>query len=375
MLIAGLAASVHCVFMCGTLVLTYALKGTEGEPSLVRRLVPNVAYQGAKLGSYMAVGLLLGAIGAAVGLGGTRGYVSIAAGLFMVLLGLQMTDRFPWLRRLSLKPPRLLVDGIRANRRKAASEAIAGGVRLGTPVTFGLLTGLMPCGPLQAAQLFAAGTGSALGGMVAMLGFGLGTMPLMLGFGAVSSMLGDVVKRRMRTAAAIVVVVLGIGMANRGAMVLGSPVTMASVQSAAIGAVAPEARFATGADGVVEIPLVIRETQYHPATLKLPVERPVRLVVDRQEDVACSAQLAIPQLGVLADLKPNATTVVDVPAAKAGRYTLTCGMGMMSGAIDVGGAPAGAAWQLALAGLVVAGFAYALLAPRRRRPEPGDARG
>ena len=54
MFVAGLATSVHCVFMCGTLVLTYAIKGTEGESSLVRRLVPNLAYQGAKIVSYMA---------------------------------------------------------------------------------------------------------------------------------------------------------------------------------------------------------------------------------------------------------------------------------------------------------------------------------
>jgi hypothetical protein len=45
---------------------------------------------------------------------------------------------------------------------------------------------------------------------------------------------------------------------------------------------------------------------------------------------------------VLQDLAPNAVTVVDVPAAEAGSYTLTCGMGMMYGSIAVGAAAASA---------------------------------
>lgn len=372
MFVAGLATSVHCVFMCGTLVLTYAIKGTEGESSLVRRLVPNLAYQGAKIVSYMAVGLALGMVGAALGLAGVRGYVTVFAGVFMILLGLNMTGRFPLLRRLTLRPSKFLVDRLGANRARAKAEASAGGVSVVTPITFGLLTGLMPCGPLQAAQLFAAGTGTPLGGMVAMLGFGLGTAPLMLGFGMVSGMLGDVVKRRMQVVAAVIVVVLGLVMLNRGAMILGSPVTFESIRTAAVGGAGPDSRFARGADGVVEISLTIRDTQYRPSTLALPAGQRIRLVVDRQEDVGCSAQLAIPQLGVLANLKPNGTTVVDVPAAKPGRYTLTCGMGMMSGTIEVGGG-SGNLTVLLLAGAAAAGLGYLLLWPRSRPAAPAKA--
>ena len=59
----GLGTSLHCVSMCGPLVLTYALKGAEDGP-WYSKITPNVAYQGAKLVSYMLVGLLLGAVGA-----------------------------------------------------------------------------------------------------------------------------------------------------------------------------------------------------------------------------------------------------------------------------------------------------------------------
>lgn len=58
----GLGTSLHCVSMCGPLVLTYAVKGEEEGP-WYKKLTPNVAYQLAKVVSYMLVGLLLGAIG------------------------------------------------------------------------------------------------------------------------------------------------------------------------------------------------------------------------------------------------------------------------------------------------------------------------
>jgi hypothetical protein len=145
---------------------------------------------------------------------------------------------------------------------------------------------------------------------------------------------------------AVVVMVFGLVFINRGLMLVGSPVTAQSVRQAVLGGpVTPASttEYKTGTDGAVEVPLTIRNTQFVPAQLSIPADKPVRLIVDRQEDNACSDQLAIPQLGILQDLKPFGTTVVDVPATASGGYTLTCGMGMMSGKLLVGAAAAGAA--------------------------------
>ena len=222
----------------------------------------------------------------------------------------------------------------------------------------------MPCAPLIAAELAAAGSGSVASGGIAMLAFGLGTAPLMLAFGTASSLLGRTLRDRVMVVLAVVVILFGVVYLDRAAMRLGSPVTLASGWQALVGAPQtggqPAAAYTTAADGVVEVPLTIRDTQFVPQTVQIPADKPVRLVVDRQEGNACSDQLAIPQLGVLADLKPNATTTVDVPAAKAGTYTLTCGMGMMSGQLNVGAGGASAAnspWLWALVALLAAGGA------------------
>jgi sulfite exporter TauE/SafE len=350
----GLVTSVHCVAMCGPLVLTYAVRCDDESLGIGRRMLPHLAYQSAKVLSYVAIGAILGAIGSVLNLGPIRGWVAVGAGVFMVLLGLAMTGLFPSLKRLQLRPPKALQKALVRTRRQAQGEVSRQGhVSVATPITFGLLTGLMPCAPLQGAQLTAAATGSALTGATTMLAFGLGTVPLMLGFGTVSGYLGAKVKRRMYAIGAIVIIVMGLIVLDRGATLVGSPVTSQTLLAQYTGTSAPPAAFKTGPDGVVEIPVAIVDTQYVPNVLKLPADRPVRLLVDRKESVACSNQIAVPQLGVLADLKPDAVTKVDIPPARAGSYTLTCGMGMMQGRLDVGaaGVTAGPNWLLIAATL------------------------
>jgi len=341
MLGVGLVTSIHCVAMCGPLVLTYAVKGADGG-SFAKRMFPHFAYQSAKILSYMLVGLLLGSLGSLFDIGGLRGWVTVFAGAFMVVLGVQMTGKVPALKRLAIKPPKVFVKTLSSLRKKAVADEASGHVSIATPITFGLLTGLMPCGPLMTAQVAAAGTGSAVNGALAMLGFGLGTAPLMLGFGAVSGALTVTFKRRMMFVAAILVALLGLVMLNRGLNLVGSPVTAQTIQYSIAGTPSvesPTTEYVTAADGVVEIPLVIENTRFVPRVVSIPADTPVRLVVDRREAGACSDQIALPQLGVLQDLAPNATTVVELPATKAGTYTLTCGMGMMDGLLQVGTEP------------------------------------
>jgi sulfite exporter TauE/SafE/plastocyanin domain-containing protein len=344
MFVLGLVTSVHCISMCGPMVITYAVNGEEQGP-WYRRIVPNAAYQGAKITSYVVVGLVLGAIGSALGLDSARPYVMLAAGALMIVVGLGMTGRFPWAARLTPRPPKFLASALASVRRKSRTDADAGESALATPITFGLLTGLMPCAPLIAAELAAAGTGSAISGGVAMLAFGIGTAPLMLAFGTASGLLRPDFRRRMTSVLALVVVLLGVVYLDRAATRLGSPISLSAARQSIFGPAAGSAAitsYTTGADGVVEVPLAIRNTQFVPATLQIPADKSVRLVVDRQEDNPCSDQLAIPQLGVTVDLKPNGVTTVDLPAAKAGEYTLTCGMGMMSGRISAVTASSGA---------------------------------
>ncbi len=378
MLALGLVTSLHCVSMCGPMVVGYALKGTE-DKSLAHKLIPNLAYQMAKITSYIFVGLLLGTIGSAFNLDALRPYVMLVAGAFMIIIGLGMTGRFPWAARLTPAPPKFLITALSRTRRKANENAKEGHNSLATPITLGLLTGFFPCAPLMSAQLTAAASGSALNGALVMFAFGLGTAPLMLGFGTASSLLPARLKERVMLLLAVVVMVFGLVYINRAAMLLGSPITANSIRQTVLGnggSTQPAStEYPRGADGVVEIPLAIVNTTFVPQNISIPADEPVRLIVDRQEDNACSDQLAVPQMNVLVDLAAFDTTVVELPAAKAGTYTLTCGMGMMSGSISVGGAGASGPSILPIAivvlGLGGAGAVWYVRTKRAPAPATG----
>jgi hypothetical protein len=301
-------------------------------------------------------------------------------------MGLGMTGKVPWAAKLTPRPPKFLMQALQRTRRKANADAEAGESSLATPVTFGLLTGLMPCAPLMAAELAAAATGNVLYGGLAMFAFGLGTSPLMLAFGTASSLLPANLKKRLMSVLAIVVIVFGGVYLNRAAMRLGSPITFDTVKNYALGTspttVASAASYKTGADGVVEVPLTIANTKFEPAALQIPADKPVRLIVNRKEDNACSAQLSLPQLGVTQNLKANGITTVDIPAHAAGQFTLTCGMGMMSGALTIGtpavatsGGSSPMPWLLLTIGSVGAALWLARrpVAGRQTSPAPAPA--
>lgn len=362
MLLSGLLTSFHCVMMCGNMVLSYAVKGNEDGP-LVKRMVPHFAYHGAKIVSYTVVGLLLGSIGTFISQG-ARSWVSVIAGVYMVLLGLQMTGKFPQLNRIQPKPPAFIMNGLMKLRRKANKDAAEGESTLATPISFGLMTGFMPCGPLIAAQVAAAGSGNTLAGGLGMLGFGLGTAPLMLGYGVVASYLGTRFKKYMNVMAAIVIVVLGLVMMNRGATALGFPVNFNVVKQYVVGGsvAVDESKFTTGADGVVEVPFTVDGFEYSPTPLAIPADKPVRLIVDRKDANLCSDELWIPNLGIQQKLTPNGQTIIELPATKSGNYQITCQMGMLSGTLQVGNGAARSSskmpFALAVLALLIAAGVY-----------------
>jgi len=373
----GLGTSLHCVSMCGPLVLTYAIKGEEDGP-WYRKLTPNVAYQGAKVVSYMLVGLLLGAVGAFFDLNAIRPYVYYVAGVFMIVLGLGMTGRFPWAARLTPRPPKWLMNALLKLRRKSVADAQEGHSTLATPITFGLMTGLLPCGPLMAAQIAAAASGSAFTGAFGMAAFAAGTAPLMIAFGTAGSLIPRVWKDRMMVVLAVGVMIFGLVFINRGLVATGSPVTFMTAKTAVVGTGQAASEYQTGADGVVEVPISIINTAFVPQVVEIPADTPVRLVVDRQEDVACSDQIFLPQLDILVDLAPNGVTNVDIPATPAGAYTLTCGMSMMQGQLLVGGtAGSGGSGSpvLWLVLLTAAATGGALYLARSRRNRSASATG
>jgi len=114
-----------------------------------------------------------------------------------------MLNIFPVLRKITPRMPKIFGRKISNAKNKG-------------PLLVGLLNGFMPCGPLQAMQLYALGTGSFIAGATSMFMFSLGTVPLMFGLGAISSIAGGKFTQKMMRISAVLVIVLGVVMFNRG---------------------------------------------------------------------------------------------------------------------------------------------------------------
>ncbi|HEX9059324.1 MAG TPA: sulfite exporter TauE/SafE family protein, partial [Clostridia bacterium] len=217
----GLLTSLHCIAMCGGINLSVCVRyNGNNEDSGFAKLKPSALYNLGRVISYTIVGGVVGALGSVVRFPGTaKGIVAIASGIFMVIMGLNMLNVFPWLRKLNPRMPKIFARKVHANSGKHG------------PLLVGLLNGLMPCGPLQAMQIYALGTGSMLAGALSMFLFSLGTVPLMFGFGAVSSFLSGKFTHKLMKVSAVLVMVLGVIMLNRGiglsgfntSVVLGAP--------------------------------------------------------------------------------------------------------------------------------------------------------
>lgn len=216
--LAGLLGSLHCVGMCGAIVVAYALR-SGADPSgaspasVVSTLPMHLTYNAGRVFSYAIVGALAGLVGGIIGSVQAAGtWFSLIAGGLMIVTGILMLDLIPairiweggetiWIRRLHI---RSLVNLLSLKT-------------LESKFTIGLLTPLLPCGLLYAMFLKAAATGNALNGALTMLLFGAGIIPSLVLTGLVSSYAGINVRVYATKIAAVMIIIMGVTIVMRGA--------------------------------------------------------------------------------------------------------------------------------------------------------------
>jgi uncharacterized protein len=216
----GFFTGFHCIGMCGGFVVGYA---TAVEPRTAgTTAMAHLMYATGKTASYTVIGGSLGLLGSIMAFTPyMRGTVTLAASLFVIIYGLKMLDVFPVLRSFTLRLPRFVVRGVSNELRHRRS-----------PLAIGLLNGLMlGCGPLQAMYIMAAGTGSPQEGATMLFFFGLGTLVPLLSFGLIASSVSRDIINLLVRASAILVIAMGLMMADRGLKLTGSGYDFNSLSS------------------------------------------------------------------------------------------------------------------------------------------------
>jgi uncharacterized protein len=177
----GLFGSLHCVAMCGPLVMALPLAKQSALLALLQRLL----YQAGRILVYMLMGLLLGWIGSRFSILGLQQGVSIVTGALLVGLALFhfSTKKNSSLSKWQLK----LISPLSVWMGKVLIKPYGG-------FFAGMLNGLIPCGMVYLALAGAVNTGSIMSGAYYMLYFGLGTTPLML----TASVAGVYLRKKVR---------------------------------------------------------------------------------------------------------------------------------------------------------------------------------
>jgi sulfite exporter TauE/SafE/copper chaperone CopZ/plastocyanin domain-containing protein len=360
----GLVTSVHCVAMCGGINLSQcipaAAQPAAADPAAEKRrrvLFPSIFYNSGRVISYTAIGVIVGALGSVVSLSGRlQGMVQLAAGVFMVIMGINMLGFFPVLRRFVPRLPKIFARKI--GEQKAGNK---------NPLFVGLLNGLMPCGPLQAMQLYALSTGSPVTGGISMFLFSMGTVPLMFGIGALSSVLsgaakGPAFRRRVMQAGAILITVMGMTMFSYGFNLggfsdrLGFNFNFVDKAMAAINPFAVNASWREKGDSApaAENPLQIENgVQIVNSTLSgghypaITVQQgiPVKWTINAPAGSinGCNNRMIIREYGIEHRFAPG-ENVIEFTPARTGRFSYSCWMGMIRSSITVveeGQGPAG----------------------------------
>ena len=201
----------HCIGMCGPLVASYAMATpASGVQSWFSRISPHFLYNMGRITTYAAIGGIMGLSGSFVNvagkLAGLQNIVALAAGVMMIIMGLNITGisgNAGWIEKHNLPV-------LRAARKILESSSVLRYYPLG------LLLGLLPCGLSYTVFIASAGAGGFLPGLFTSLMFGLGTLPAILLFGVAISFISPKLRATIYRAGGVLVMVMGVYYIYRG---------------------------------------------------------------------------------------------------------------------------------------------------------------
>lgn len=300
--ITGLLTSIHCISMCGAINLM-AIIDTKNK-NYKRPILYNLG----RVISYTIIGGIVGLIGSIFTLNNiANGTVIIIAALLMLFMALNM------LGIVSFKIPLTSRLNIRNNSRNS--------------FIIGLLNGLMPCGPLQAMQIYALSTGSFIKGALAMFLFSLGTVPLMLAVGLFYNVIKGKRKIIVNKIASVLIFVLSIVMLNRGLLTLGVDLSKSLNNY-------DEFTKTELKDNYQEVKFNLNYNSYEDIIVQKDI--PVRMIihVDKKHLTGCNSKLELKEFNIEKELVVG-DNIIEFTPTKEETYTYTCWMNMIKNNIKV----------------------------------------
>ena len=316
----GFLASFHCIGMCGGFVVAYSAHNlTKEDKKQTKAANQHLAYNLGRIISYTLVGGILGGIGSFFAINPNfSGWLIIVASVFMIIMGLNFLTGMKVFRFLSLKTPAFIAKILYKQQHSTKPKA---------PFIIGILTGFMPCGPMQAMQLYALGTGSFTQGALSMLIYSLGTVPIMLGFGSFISIISKDSIKKVLKISGVIIILLALFMINRGFTNFGFGVKQLVPKEKV-----SQQEFVIN-DGITEYQTVNMDLTYRgyqPNVLFVKKDIPVRWVINVKQMTGCTDEIIMPEYGIKKTLV-RGENIVEFTPTRAGELKFSCWMKMVWG--------------------------------------------
>ncbi|MEK7649252.1 MAG: sulfite exporter TauE/SafE family protein [Patescibacteria group bacterium] len=327
-LIGLLAASSSCIAVSGGLLLSSAAKWNERYATIngIARMQPVLFFIAGRLLAYLGFGALIGVVGKALSPSPfVTGLITIAAALFMIVMGLDMLGMAPgWLKRLLPRMPK------RISHTMLKAESFHSPV---TPFLLGAATFFLPCGFTQSLQLYALSTGSILTSGLLLFGFALGTAPALFALGWASTSLKGRVGTFFFQFSGVVVLLLGFWNIQNGFTAAGYPLSFPRIEWSARAADSTDPNVVF--DGTAQIVRMSAGSRgYSPDRFTVRAGIPVKWIVDGTNAEGCVSVFQAPQLGIK-KLLSRGDNVFEFTPREPGTYAFSCSMGMYRGRITV----------------------------------------
>ena len=317
-------------------VLVAHLKEEHGlRSNFIHNSLPTVAFLATRLIAYITLGFLLGLLGQTLSLSdNTRIVLQFTAGVYMVIIALDLLNVHPIFRYAVIQPPRFLARFV--HKQSKSKDLFA-------PAVLGFMTIFIPCGTTLAMEALAISSGSPFLGTAIMGVFTLGTMPLFFGLGFLTSTLTERFRVNFLKITGLIVIYLGVISINGSLVAAGSPVTLQSlvenspIQIDLSGGGNLQQPILSGEvrNGVQVIDIEINPGGYYPDYLVVRKNQPVRLNLSSKGVYSCASAFRIPSLGVVKNLRPTDNTSVEFTPVTSGKIQFSCSMGMYTGVIEV----------------------------------------
>lgn len=184
----GLATSLHCVGMCGSIIGTLTLSLSPNVRANKRLLIPFVFnYNFGRITSYTLAGAIAGVVESFIPAPITEinGYrvLQILSAIVMASAGFYIAG---WLPRFAY------IEKTGAYFWKLIEPFGRKLIPVKDPIQaflFGLVWGWLPCGLVYTALALSLATGDVATSAITMFSFGLGTLPAVMGIGIMTSVL------------------------------------------------------------------------------------------------------------------------------------------------------------------------------------------